>query len=166
MNAKLKIALSTVALSTMLYAGSEASFPADWKSYTSMPTPLMSIGALPGCDADVSTLPAIYQETVATYCAVKPGGPGAVDVTTNKPDEFKKRSGNYSDGMYSILHLKDLKVLFVTEWKGNKALYGVYTEEGKDAAGAPGSGLNPQDCRACHTGYAAFCNNGLCASSK
>lgn len=158
--------VTLVASISLFGASSEAEFPANWKSFTAMNTPLTSIGALPGCDADVSSLPAIYQETVAAYCAVKPGGPGAVAVLSNDVAAFKARSGNYKDGTFFILHLKDLKILFVTQWKGNEPFYGIFTEDGKDAANAIGSGLNPQDCRACHTGYEAFCFNGQCASAQ
>lgn len=160
--------LALVALATIVFAGSESGYPADWKGYESISTPLATIGALPDCSADVSSLPAIYQETVATYCAVKPGGPGAVEilVSPTAKEAFKKRDGNFPDGASMILHLKDLKVLFVTTYKGNKPLYSVYTEDGQDAANVVGSGLNPQDCRTCHTGYAAFCLNGQCATQK
>ena len=164
----IKKILVLIAISTALFAGSESSYPADWKSYESVKTPLTMIGALPDCNADVSSLPAIYQETVATYCAVKPGGPGAVAVLVNKKakSSFAKRNGKFPDGAVMILHLKDLKVLFVTTYKGNKPLYSIYTEDGQDAANKPGSGLNPNDCRTCHTGYGAFCLNGQCASLK
>ena len=164
----IKKVLVIVAMTTMLFAGSESSYPSDWKSYESVTTPLSIIGALPDCNADVSSLPAIYQETVAMYCAVKPGGPGAVAILVNKTakSSFAKRNGKFPDGSVMILHLKDLKVLFVTTYKGNKPLYSIYTEDGQDAANAPGSGLNPNDCRTCHTGYGAFCLNGQCASLK
>jgi len=164
----LKKIIFMVVTATMLFAGSEASFPSDWKSYKSVKTPLSTIGALPDCNADVSSLPAIYQETVATYCAVKPGGPGAVAILVSPSAEasFAKRDGNYPDGATLILHLKDLKVLFVTTYKGNKPLYSIYTEGGTDAANVAGSGLNPNDCRTCHTGYGAFCLNGQCATKQ
>jgi hypothetical protein len=155
-----------VAMATILFAGSEADFPSNWKSFKSVQTPLTTIGALPGCDADVSSLPAIYRETVATYCAVKPGGPGKVEVLVNDTDAFAKRNGSYKDGTTFILHLKDLKVLFVTTYKGNKPLYSIFTENGTDASNAKGSGLNPEDCRTCHTGYSTFCINGQCATQK
>lgn len=160
--------LYLVALVTVVFAGSESSYPADWKSYKSVKTPLAIIGALPDCSADVSSLPSIYQETVATYCAVKPGGPGAVEILVSPSAEksFQKRDGHFADGATMVLHLKDLKVLFVTTYKGNKPLYSIYTENGQDAANVVGSGLNPQDCRTCHTGYAAFCLNGQCATQK
>ncbi len=151
-----------------LFASSEISFPADYKTYKSASTPLTHIGALPDCNADVSSLPKIYQETVATYCAVKPGGPGKVDVTV-KPSAmatYKKRNGKFKDGAVLVLWLKDIKALFVTEYKGGKPMYGVFSEDGKDIAGADGSGLSPNDCRTCHTGYGAFCVNGQCGTQQ
>lgn len=164
----LKKILVLVAMATMLFAGSEASFPSDWKSYTNVTTPLSTIGALPDCNADVSSLPAIYQETVATYCAVKPGGPGKVAILVNNKAKspFTKRDGKFPDGAVMILHLIDMKVLFVTTYKDNKPLYSIYTEDGQDASNVAGSGLNPNDCRTCHTGYGAFCINGQCATAK
>lgn len=165
----LKKIILLVAMVTLAFAAkSEAPFPADWKSYESAKTPLATIGALPDCNADVSSLPEIYQETVSMYCAVKPGGPGAVAILVGPTakDAFVKRDGKYPDGANLILHLIDLKVLFVTTYKDNKPLYSIYTEDGKDAAGAPNSGLSPFDCRTCHTGYSAFCLNGQCATAQ
>jgi len=164
----IKKIILVVAMVATVFGSSESSFPADWKSYKNVTTPLSVIGALPDCNADVSALPVIYQETVATYCAVKPGGPGAVEILVNTSAEtpFAKRTGSYPDDAVMILHLKDLKVLFVTTYKGNKPFYSIYTEDGQDAAGAEGSGLNPNDCRTCHTGYGAFCLNGQCATQQ
>lgn len=164
----LKKVILMVCMAVVAFAGSEASFPADWKTYKNVTTPLAMIGALPDCNADVHTLPAIYKETVATYCAVKPGGPGAVEILVSASGEepFAKRNGNYPDGATFILHLKDLKLLFVTTYKGNKPLYSIYTEDGQDVSNAPGSGLNPDDCRKCHTGYQSFCVNGQCGTKK
>ena len=164
-----KLVLAFFMLSGLVYGASEASFPKDFAGYKSIDTLLSKdVGALPGCDANVSAFPPIYRETVATYCAVKPGGPGKVSVKV-KPSavgSFKARGKNHKDGEVFILHLEDLKLLFVTEYEGNKPLYGIWTEGGVDAAGAAGSGLNPNDCRTCHTGYAAFCLNGQCGTAK
>lgn len=166
--------LNTLLMSSMLivslaFAGSETPFPSDWKSWTSASTPLTAIGALPGCDADVSSLPPIYQETVETYCAVRPEGPGAVAVLV-KPDvvsAFTARSGNYPDGTNLILHLKELQLLFVTGYSGGNAQYGVFKEDGTDVTDANTDGiLGVNTCRVCHTGYAAFCVNGQCASAQ
>ena len=73
--------------SSSSFAGGEASYPSDWQSWTSVSSPLAGLGALPGCDADVSTLPPIYQETVEIYCGVQPQGPGAVEILV-KPSEL------------------------------------------------------------------------------
>ncbi len=161
---KLVSAITVISLlSISAFAASEAEFPKNYKEFTSVKTPLMEAGgALPGCDADVSSLPKVYQETVATYCAVKDGGPGKVEVLVSPSalDTYKARSGQFSDGDTLILHLKDLKVLFVTTYKGGKPLYSIYDESGKDVSSSAGSGLNPVDCRTCHTGYDAFGVNG------
>ena len=145
---KLKVAMIVGVLATTLFGASEVKFPADFKSYTGASTPLTHIGALPGCNANVSSLPKIYQETVSTYCAIKPGGPGKVDVLV-KPsamNSYKKRDGKFKDGDTLILWLKDIKAVFVTTYKGGKPYYGAFSEDGKDIAGAKGSGLNPNDC--------------------
>ncbi len=164
---KVVIAAMAGVLSMSLFAGSETAFPASWKTFTSVNTPLMKAGgALPGCDADVSTLPKVYQETVATYCAVKDGGPGAVEILVSPSalETYKVRDGKFKDGDTLILHLKELQVLFVTSYQGAKPLYGVYDESGKDVSSAEGSGLHPNDCRTCHTGYEAFGINGQMGS--
>jgi hypothetical protein len=64
--------LTIIALTfTLSFAKSETSFPKNWNQFVPLKTVLTTIGALPGCNQDVSTLPSIYQETVATYCGVK-----------------------------------------------------------------------------------------------
>jgi hypothetical protein len=161
------ITLSLLALATTAFAGSATPFPADWKSWTSMNTTLTGIGALPDCSADVSKLPPIYQKTVETYCSVKPGGPGKVSVLV-KPSvggDYASRSGKFADGSNMILHLKDMKVLFVTGHKGGKDVYGVFTEDGKDITAASG-GLAAETCATCHSGYQAFCKGGQCGTKK
>lgn len=144
-------------------------FPKDYKSWTSATTPLSKIGALPGCDADVSTLPAIYRETVKKYCSIKPGGPGKVAILV-KPSvtaNYKSRSasGKFPDGSNMILHLKDLKVLFVTAHKDNQPEYAVFKEDGTEIT-KPSGNLSAQACITCHTGYQAFCVNGQCGQFK
>jgi hypothetical protein len=108
-------------------------------------------------------LPPIYQETVATYCNVKKGGPGKVKVLVSPSagEAYKARTGKFKDGNNMILHLVDMKVLFVTAHVGGAAKYGVFTEDGKDIASASGP-LATETCKTCHTGYAAFCVNGQC----
>ena len=148
-----------------IFAKSECEFPSDFKNYVKVDTPLAAIGgALPPCNADVSKLPKIYQETVMTYCAIRAEGPGKVEILV-KPsalEAFKKRNGQFKDGDTLVMWLKDLKVIFVTTYKNNKPLYGAFTEDGKDVTSKIGSGLHPKDCRTCHSGYSAFCVNGQC----
>jgi len=163
--------LSTLVFSLFVMSSAQAAgetpFPADWKSWRSVTTTLTTIGALPGCDADVSSFPPIYQETVETYCAVRPQGPGAVGVLVkpNVMDSYKSRDGKMADGSTMVLHLKDLKLLFVTGYKGGKPVYGVYKEDGSDATAADGI-LSANTCRVCHSGYQAFCSNGQCGALK
>lgn len=148
-------------------AGSEVPFPADWKGWTAVDTPLTGIGALPGCEADVSALPPIYQETVETYCAVRPEGPGAVAVLVEpgSVEKYRTRSGGFADGSRMVLHLKDLGLLFVTGYNGGTAGYGVFKEDGTDVTDANPDGiLGPNTCRVCHSGYSAFCVDGQCGA--
>jgi hypothetical protein len=163
------IILLLISLSNTSFAESETSFPTDWQSWTSVETPLTQVGALPGCDADVSSLPPIYQETVEVYCGVRPEGPGAVAVLV-KPSElthYQKKDGSMPDGPTMILHLKELSVLFVTGYQQGQPAYGVYKEDGSDITAAdPASPLSTHTCRTCHTGYQAFCTNGQCARGQ
>lgn len=145
-----------------------ANLPADWSKWTVVKTPLMEAGgALPACDANVSSLPPIYQETVKTYCGVKPGGPGAVAILV-RPEAmgaYAARDGKFPDGANMILHLKDMKAIFLTTHKGGVPTYSVHTEDGKDVTSASGP-LAAQTCVTCHTGYQAFCKNGQCGAKK
>lgn len=144
-----------------------ATLPADWAKWHSVSTPLTAIGALPDCKANVSSLPPIYQETVKIYCGVRAGGPGKVGILV-RPEAmkaFSARDGKFPEGANMILHLKDMKALFVTTYVGGKPTYNVFTEDGKDATAASGP-LSAAVCNTCHTGYQAFCKNGQCGSKK
>ena len=149
---------------TTLYGISEVPYPKNWKDFAKVTTPLSKIGRIPSCNEDVSSLPDIYQEIVSIYCAVKPEGPGEVEILVSDINSFKNRMDKHKNGTTFILHLKDLKLLFVTTWKNNKPLYGIYIEGGQDASNVLGSGLNPTDCRICHTGYGVYCTNGQCGT--
>lgn len=161
------IAFGLFALTANVFAASDTPFPSDWKTWASVNTTLAGIGALPDCATDVSKLPLIYQKTVETYCAVKAGGPGKVAILV-KPaviKNYESRDGKLADGSNMILHLKDMKVLFVTGYKGGTPAYGVFTEEGKDITAAAGP-LAAGTCTSCHTGYQSFCKNGQCGSKQ
>ncbi len=142
-------------------------YPSAWRTWAKPTTPLTKIGALPGCEADVTKLPPIYQETVSTYCAVKVGGPGKVSILVNPSSMavYKTRSGEFPSGPQMILHLEDLKVLFVTNYEGGKPVYEVFSEEGKKLTAKDGP-LSAKACANCHTGFKAFCINGQCGSAR
>lgn len=160
--------LQILALALACVQVNAAELPADWSKWTVVKTPLMEAGgALPDCNANVSSMPPIYQETVKTYCSVKPGGPGKVAILV-RPEAMKAyaaRDGKFPDGANMILHLKDMKAIFLTTYAGGKPGYSVHTEDGKDAT-APSGSLAAATCNTCHTGYQAFCKNGQCGAKK
>ena len=166
---KILFVLLSITFSSHVFA-KDSVFPKDYKSWKKVATPLNSIGALPGCDADVSKLPPIYQQTVKTYCGVKPGGPGKASVYVKKDAvseyESNKKEKKFKDGTNMVLHLEELKVLFVTYHKAGKPNYKVYTEGGKDITKSDGGPLSASTCVTCHTGYQAFCKNGQCGQVK
>ncbi len=167
MNLRLPRVFVLVALAGFASLASAAEFPADWRKWQSVKTTLTEIGALPDCKADVTKLPTIYQKTVETYCGVRPGGPGkvAVLVRPEAASAYAARNGKYPDGANLILHLQDMKALFVTLHKGGVASYAVFTEDGKDATAKSGP-LAAETCLTCHTGYQAFCKGGQCGTKK
>jgi hypothetical protein len=128
--------------------------------------PMAKLGSLPGCDADVSPLPPIYQQTVATYCGVRPGGPGAVAVLVSAQalPAYKERTGKFPDGSQTALHLIDMGVLMVTTNEGGRPVYQVFSEDGKDITAAAGP-LAATTCSACHADAEA-CINGQCGTVK
>lgn len=127
---------------------------------------MAKLGSLPGCDADVSSLPPIYQKTVATYCNVRPGGPGAVTVLVSEPAlaAYKERTGKFPDGSQTALHLIDMGVLMVTTYEEGQPVYQVFSEDGKDITAAEGP-LAAATCSACHAD-AEVCVNGQCGTPK
>jgi hypothetical protein len=155
----LNIGLSAVAAATFINAANEGAFPSDWNSFQKIGTTLTKVGgSLPGCDADVSGLPPIYQETISTYCAIKDGGPGKVSTLSKLPRNFEK--GIHTAEDVNILHLEDLKVLFVTTYVNGDPEYSTWGEDGTDMSELGAPGLAPNDCRMCHTGYEAYSNHG------
>jgi hypothetical protein len=154
-----------VSLLSVCYSLSATELPADWQTWSKPQTPLTKIGALPDCSADVSALPAIYQETVATYCAVREGGPGKVSVLVRPSEEQKyaRRQGGFAPGINMLLHLEDMKLLFATEYTSSGPQYHVFKETGEEIRlDQPGHPLNPQACMTCHTGYSSYCVEGQC----
>jgi hypothetical protein len=154
-------------LALFAFGANAAELPGDWKSWKSVKTPLAEVGAVPDCKADVSKLPAIYQKTVASYCNLRPQGPGKVQVLV-KPDQlsaYKARNGGFKDGAAMALYFPEIKAMFLTSYKGGQPAYSVHQEDGKDITAASGA-LSSKTCVECHTGYAAFCKSGQCGTYK
>ncbi len=162
--------LTTLLVSSLFVLSTGANafdFPADWKQWQPVDTTLTGIGALPGCEADVSALPPIYQETVATYCALREGGPGRVNILV-KPESvaaYKRRDGHFADGPQMALHLIDLKAIMFTGYHNGTPVYRTYGEDGSNLTNAMPP-LTEETCVVCHTGYEAFCFNGQCGTAQ
>jgi len=134
-----------------------------WQNWTPVITPGVKMGYIPDCSADVSHLPDIYQDMIATYCSVKPEGPGKFRVLV-KPsmiESFKAKNGQFEDGYNLILHLMDLKVLFVTSHLNGKPNYNVFLEDGTKITKEAGP-LSAKTCSECHSGFKTFCIAGQC----
>lgn len=148
--------IATLALSlVMLFAAaavSAGSLPDDWRDWTAVDTPLARIGALPGCDADVSSLPPVYQRTVYLYCNVRPEGPGKVRVLVSDSalPAYHFRNGNFPHGAQAALHLSDLGMLMVTTWEEGTPVYQVFKEDGEEITADDGP-LSAGVCAECHT---------------
>jgi hypothetical protein len=112
-------------------------------------------------DANVGSLPGIYQRTVYLYCNVRPEGPGKVRILVSdaaRPAYFF-RNGAFPDGAQTALHLSDLGLLMVTTYENGTPVYQVFTEEGEDVTEAEGP-LSAGVCAECHTDPS--CVNGQC----
>jgi hypothetical protein len=161
--------INTAALALAVFCASAsivaATLPDDWRDWNAVNTPLAEIGALPGCDADVSALPDIYQRTVALYCDVRPEGPGKVTVLVSESalPAYEARNGEFPDGAQAALHLSDLGILMVTSWDGGTPVYQVFKEDGEDITADEGP-LSAGVCAECHT--EASCVSGQCGTLK
>lgn len=148
--------IASLALSPLLLVAAAAvsagSLPDDWREWRAVDTPLARIGALPGCDADVSSLPSIYQRTVYLYCDVRPEGPGEVRVLVSDSalPAYHFRNRNFPDGAQAALHLSDLGMLMVTTWEEGTPVYQVFTEDGEEITADDGP-LSAGACAECHT---------------
>jgi hypothetical protein len=155
------ITAMALALQCSLSLAQAGTLPDDWRSWTAVETPLAKIGALPGCDANVSSLPAIYQRTVGLYCGVRPEGPGKVRVLVSDSalPAYHFRNGNFPDGAQAALHLSDLGLLMVTTWEDGTPVYQLFKEDGEDITAEDGP-LSAGVCAECHTD--ASCVHGQC----
>jgi len=128
-------------------------------------TTLSKIGIVPGCEASVDSLPPIYQEMVLTYCNVKIGGPGKVEILINPLviDAYKARKGDFPDGDNFSLHFVELNIHFVTYYKNGKPYYKVLNKNGLNITSKDSTSIfSNKTCVSCHTGFTSYCKNGQC----
>lgn len=160
-----RITTSTLTLSFILLVpfAQAGTLPDGWRDWTAVDTTLGRIGALPGCDADVSSLPSIYQRTVGLYCGVRPEGPGRVRVLVSDAalPAYHFRNGDFPDGAQTALHLSDLGILMVTTYADGTPVYQVFKEDAEEITTDEGP-LSAGVCAECHTD--ASCIKGQCGA--
>jgi hypothetical protein len=154
------LTLSLLCSASTLQAGA---LPDDWRTWTAVDTRLAKLGALPGCDADVSSLPSIYQRTVGLYCGVRPEGPGKVRVLVSQSalPAYHFRNGEFPEGAQAALHLSDLGLLMVTTYENGAPVYQVFKEDGEEVTAEEGP-LSAAACASCHLDPS--CINGQCGA--
>lgn len=122
-------------------------------------------GAVPPCGTQVVPLgfDDILQDTVDTYCALKPGLYTSY-INPNAMNVYQTKGSNYPDGKTAILEFKDIGVAFATDFKNGKPVYDVIIiETGKSAASNEAEHpLNPATCAACHISYDNLCPGWVC----
>jgi len=93
----------------------------------------------------------VLQETVDTYCGVKPGGYQGY-VNPKVMDIYKKKGKKYPDGKLAVLEFKQIGVAFTTDIVNGKPVYGVVKiADGTSAASnEKNHPLNPEVCATCH----------------
>lgn len=146
-------------ITTMAFAGSQATFPKNIKSMV-----LVKESVIPGKDVVLpKETPMFLQETVKMYNWINKGRGTKLNIfiPKNKLAQYKKH-GPYSDGITAVAIYEDQDIVFVTEHIAGQPLYGVYDRKGKDISGSHPS-LSIDTCYRCHDGYADICKNGTCA---
>ena len=146
-------ALSVIVLMATLplpvRASSEARFPADWKQWQ-----LVKSIELPSAETKIPKyMSPLYKETVRRYNWVYLGKSIKLDIYVNPAvmDEYIK-GGPYPDGFTAVVAFREANVIFVTEHRNNKAIYGAYDEKGHDIT-KNHSSFNPKTCAKCHYFY-------------
>lgn len=155
----LALTWAAMALPAMAADTSEALYPEEWRAW-----PVVASGTILGNAVPVpDDLPAIVRETVHTYNWLN-DGQGSAYVVRLHPDKLDAFNGDrvFSDGATAVLELTDAKAILVTDHLLGSPLYGAYSYDGDDLAGAHPS-LSLSTCVTCHTGYNDYCTDGVCA---
>lgn len=148
-----------VAMTSAVYAKSNADFPTGWETW-----PVIASGTIPGTEAVLpADTPAIVKETYKTYNWIQDGKGSFYNVRINpaQRDANLAGKGQYADGIIGVMELVDIKVLFVTEHLLGEPLYGVYTYDGADLMGSGPASLEHKTCATCHSGYSQFFLKGV-----
>lgn len=126
-------------------------------------TKTISLDMFPDCGVNVLGAGGddILQQTVDTYCAVKPGGYIGY-VNPKVMDIYKKKGNKYPDGKLSVLVFKKIGATFTTDIVNGQPVYDVVAiADGKSIASKDkGHPLNPETCATCHlTAQKGVCKN-------
>jgi hypothetical protein len=137
-------------------ARSAAPYPEGWRDW-----PVHHTGRIPPRgSAFEDGLPEVFLGTYLSYEWVNEGR-GARTVIRVNGAKLGVNRWDLADGPTAVLELPELGVLFVTHHEAGKPVYGAYTVDGQDLAGAHPT-LAPKYCRTCHASYAWLCMNGVC----
>lgn len=146
-------------LASASFAGSEASYPSDWRSWV-----LVKETVIPSADTPIPDgVPPLFVDTIKSYNWVNDGKGTRLDIYVNpRALEAYKTHGPYADGPTAVGVFADVGIVFVTEHLLGRPVYGSYDVHGKDLSDTNPS-FSSQVCRNCHTGYSEICKGGTCA---
>ncbi|MBI5874469.1 MAG: hypothetical protein HZB81_01235 [Deltaproteobacteria bacterium] len=170
-----KIFLSALAAVMILAVMTGSSFAAEKKgakaaasaekapaNYWDKWTKTISLDIFPDCGINVLGAGGddVLQQTVDTYCAVKPGGYIGY-VNPKVMDIYKKKGNKYPDGKLAVLVFKKIGAAFTTDIVNGQPVYDVVAiADGKSIASKEAKHpLNPATCATCHL----TAQKGVCA---
>ncbi len=133
----------------LVYADSEARFPVNWKSWK-----LVKSITIPSAETKLpENLPPLFKETIRKYNWVNFGRAVDLDIYVNPAvlDNYKK-GGPYPNALVSVGIFRGVNVVFVTEHRDGKALFGTYDEKGRDITNNHSS-FDTKICTKCHYFY-------------
>jgi len=141
-------------------------FPSDWRDtskFVKINTKLSNLKHFPSCSQIAIGYPDIYQELFDTYCELgDKNGLGKIEILTDVKNVYFDKNLSINKG-FIILRIKQLKTLFVMEFKNNKISFGVWSEDGKNLGNnIEKHPLNDKTCMNCHSVYNTRCVSGIC----
>ena len=154
------LSLALLCLSGNAAADSEASFPADWRSWVLIKETVIPDGATPLPDG----IPPLFIETIKTYNWINNGQGTRLHIYVN-PTALAAYGthGPYEDGPTAVGVYEDADIVFVTEHLMGEPLYGTYDLDGNDISTKHAT-FATEVCGRCHQGYSEICIGGTCAT--